>query len=95
MDNLVRPPFIQTPAYALAGIPALSVPCGFSPDPEGMPIGLHLGGRPYDEATILKVAHLYEQSSGWHLKRPSPDPSIALGKLKEGHPSQLGGMPLP
>ena len=70
MDNLVRPPFIQTPAYALAGIPALSVPCGFSPDPEGMPIGLHIGGRPYDEATILRVAHLYEQSSGWHLKKP-------------------------
>ena len=70
MDQLLRPTFIQTPAHALASIPALSVPCGFTPEPEGMPIGLQIGGRPYDEATILKVAHLYEQSSSWHVKKP-------------------------
>ena len=70
MDQLLRPTFIQTPAHALAGIPALSVPCGFSPEPEGMPIGLQIGGRPYDEATVLKAAYLYEQSSSWHVKKP-------------------------
>lgn len=57
-----------TPA-SLAGVPALSVPCGFSAS--GLPIGLHLLGRSFDEATILRVAHAYEQSTGWRRRRPS------------------------
>ena len=53
---------------SLAGLPALSVPCGF--DSNGMPLGLHVGGKYFDEATVLKVAHAYEIASGGLQKRP-------------------------
>jgi aspartyl-tRNA(Asn)/glutamyl-tRNA(Gln) amidotransferase subunit A len=53
---------------SLAGVPALSVPCGFSGD--GLPIALQVMGRPFDEATILRVAHAYEQATEWHRRRP-------------------------
>jgi Asp-tRNA(Asn)/Glu-tRNA(Gln) amidotransferase A subunit family amidase len=56
-----------TPA-SLAGVPALSVPCGFTA--AGLPIGLQVVGRPFDEATILRVAHAYEQATDWHRRRP-------------------------
>lgn len=52
----------------LAGIPALSVPCGFS---EGLPIGLQLMGKPFDEPTLLQVAYAYEQATEWHKQRPA------------------------
>ena len=56
----------------LAGLPALSVPCGFV-EPEGkkLPVGLQLIGRALDEATLLQVAHAYEQATPWHKQRPS------------------------
>jgi aspartyl-tRNA(Asn)/glutamyl-tRNA(Gln) amidotransferase subunit A len=50
------------------GLPALSVPCGFSAD--GLPIGIQLIGRPFDEALILRLGHAYEQAAGWHTRRP-------------------------
>lgn len=52
----------------LAGIPAISIPCGFSK--AGLPIGLQIMGKAFDEETILKVAHAYEQESDWHLMMP-------------------------
>ncbi len=52
----------------LAGIPAISVPCGFTP--EGLPVGLQIIGRAFDEETVLRVAYQYEQKTGWHLRRP-------------------------
>jgi aspartyl-tRNA(Asn)/glutamyl-tRNA(Gln) amidotransferase subunit A len=55
--------------YDLTGLPAISVPCGFSL--VGLPIGLQIAGRAFEEATILKVAHAYEQSTDWHLARPA------------------------
>jgi aspartyl-tRNA(Asn)/glutamyl-tRNA(Gln) amidotransferase subunit A len=51
----------------LAGLPAISVPCGFV---EGLPVGLQITGRPFDEATVLQVAHAYEQATDWHTRRP-------------------------
>ncbi|MDE2843624.1 MAG: amidase [Chloroflexota bacterium] len=57
-----------TRPYNISGTPAVSVPCGFSA--EGMPIGLQLAGRPFDEATVLRAAHAYEQNTEWRLKRP-------------------------
>ena len=57
-----------TRPYNITGFPAISVPCGFSTD--GMPIGLQLAGRPFDEETVLRAAHAYEQSTDWHTKRP-------------------------
>jgi aspartyl-tRNA(Asn)/glutamyl-tRNA(Gln) amidotransferase subunit A len=52
----------------LAGLPALSLPCGF--DKNGMPIGIQLIGKHFDEPTILRVAHQYEQSTPWHKQKP-------------------------
>jgi aspartyl-tRNA(Asn)/glutamyl-tRNA(Gln) amidotransferase subunit A len=52
----------------LSGNPGLSVPCGFSAT--GLPIGLHLVGRAFDEATLLRVAYAYEQATPWRARRP-------------------------
>ena len=57
-----------TRPFNLNGFPAITVPCGFSE--EGLPIGLQLGGRPFDEETVLRAAHAYEQATEWHKKRP-------------------------
>ena len=57
-----------TRPYNLSGFPALSVPCGFSDD--GLPIGLQLGGRPFDEETLLRVGDAYQQATEWHTRRP-------------------------
>lgn len=53
----------------LAGVPAISVPCGT--DPSGLPIGLQLIGKPFDEATLLRAAHAFEQATDHHKKRPN------------------------
>ena len=50
------------------GLPALAVPCGFSAD--GRPLALQIVGRPFDEATVLRVGHAYQQATAWHLERP-------------------------
>jgi aspartyl-tRNA(Asn)/glutamyl-tRNA(Gln) amidotransferase subunit A len=52
----------------LTGFPAISVPCGFTPGE--LPIGLQFIGRPFAEATILQIAHTYEQETTWHQRRP-------------------------
>ena len=57
--------------YSLSGAPALSILCGFtSPDEGGLPLALQIAGRPFDEATVLRVAHAYEQNTSWHARRP-------------------------
>jgi aspartyl-tRNA(Asn)/glutamyl-tRNA(Gln) amidotransferase subunit A len=53
----------------LAGCPAISLPCGFSK--MGLPIGLQITGRPFEDALVLRVAHAYEQITGWHNQHPS------------------------
>ena len=59
---------IFTISVNLAGLPALSLPCGF--DSDGLPIGLQMIGKHFDETTILRIAFAYEQSTDWHKKRP-------------------------
>jgi aspartyl-tRNA(Asn)/glutamyl-tRNA(Gln) amidotransferase subunit A len=59
---------IYTISVNLAGLPAISVPCGFTK--AGLPIGLQLIGRAFEEETLLRAAHAYEQSTQWHLKKP-------------------------
>jgi aspartyl-tRNA(Asn)/glutamyl-tRNA(Gln) amidotransferase subunit A len=56
----------------LAGLPALSVPCGF--DAAGLPVGLQLTGRHFSEAALLGVAHRYQQATDWHLRVPKETP---------------------
>ena len=52
----------------LAGIPALSLPCGF--DGAKLPIGLQIMAKPFDEETLFRVGFTYEQETSWHLERP-------------------------
>ncbi len=59
---------IFTISVNLAGIPGISIPCGFTS--ENMPIGLQLLGKHFDEESILHAAFAYEQSMGWHKRRP-------------------------
>ena len=60
---------IFTISVNLAGLPGLSLPCGF--DAQGLPIGLQIVGRPFDEETVLRTAYAYEQSTDWHSRSPS------------------------
>lgn len=58
---------IFTLTVNLAGLPGLVVPCGFS---ENMPVGLQLIGKPFDEATLLRVGDAYQRITDWHTQRP-------------------------
>ncbi len=55
--------------YNLTGLPAISLPCGF--DRGGLPIGLQIAGKPFDEATVLRIAHAYERAHDWIERRPT------------------------
>lgn len=59
---------VCTLAVNLAGVPALSVPCGF--DGQGLPIGMQVIGRPFGEATILRIGDAYQRHTDVHLRRP-------------------------
>ena len=59
---------IFTISCNLAGVPGVSVPCGFTGNPR-LPIGLQLLGKPFGEETMLKLAHAYEQSTAWHKEK--------------------------
>ena len=57
--------------YSLSGVPALSIPCGFTdPGAGGLPLALQIAGRPFAEATVLNAAYAYEQATPWHNRRP-------------------------
>jgi aspartyl-tRNA(Asn)/glutamyl-tRNA(Gln) amidotransferase subunit A len=57
-----------TRPYNITGFPAITVPCGFSD--QGLPIGLQLAGRSFDDQTVLRAAHAYEQATEWRRRRP-------------------------
>jgi aspartyl-tRNA(Asn)/glutamyl-tRNA(Gln) amidotransferase subunit A len=56
----------------LAGLPAMSIPCGF--DAKGLPIGLQLQGDYFSEAKLLGIAHRYQQATDWHRRVPKETP---------------------
>lgn len=61
MPRLTRP-------FNICGVPTVSVPCGFTSD--GLPIGMQLAARPFEDALALQAAHAYEQATDWHTRRP-------------------------
>jgi len=67
-DTTLGFPRSNTPPFNLSGLPALALPDGFSST--GLPISLQLTGRPFDEATVLRAGHAYQQSTDWHRRRP-------------------------
>jgi Asp-tRNA(Asn)/Glu-tRNA(Gln) amidotransferase A subunit family amidase len=54
--------------FNIGGQPAMTVPCGFSSG--GLPMGLQIAARRYDEATVLRLGHAYQRDSDWHLRQP-------------------------
>jgi aspartyl-tRNA(Asn)/glutamyl-tRNA(Gln) amidotransferase subunit A len=58
----------NTMPFNVLGLPAISVPCGFTAS--GLPVGLQIAGRAFDEAGILRIAQAYEQATTWHRRRP-------------------------
>jgi aspartyl-tRNA(Asn)/glutamyl-tRNA(Gln) amidotransferase subunit A len=60
-----------TAPFNMAGLPAISIPCGFTSD--GLPIGLQLVAVPWQEAKLLRAAYAYEQATEWHKRRPPLD----------------------
>ena len=60
---------IYTIGVNLAGLPGISVPCGFTKS--GLPIGVQLIGQPFQEANLLAIAHAYEQAHRWHERHPA------------------------
>ena len=63
------------------GVPAISVPCGFSKD--GMPIGLMIAGPHFAEGKVLALAYAFQQATQWHLKRPPVTPDTPVPPIKE------------
>ncbi|MCM8796103.1 MAG: Asp-tRNA(Asn)/Glu-tRNA(Gln) amidotransferase subunit GatA, partial [Candidatus Omnitrophica bacterium] len=59
---------IYTISVNLAGIPAISIPCGFTK--RGLPVGLQILAKPFDEKMIFRVAYTYEQNTAWHKMKP-------------------------
>ncbi len=68
MEGLTGPVRLTAP-FSHAGTPALSVPCGMTAD--DLPIGLQVIGKPFDEATVLRVGKAFEAATPWHEARPS------------------------
>ncbi len=68
-EDFFKTRLLVTMPFSLTGIPALSVPCGFSPD--GLPLSLQIGGKPFDEATVLRAGDAYQRSTAWHRRKPS------------------------
>ncbi len=61
LSRLTRP-------FNVSGVPTVSLPCGFTS--YGVPIGLQIAGRPFEDAAVLRIAHAYEQATEWHKRRP-------------------------
>jgi aspartyl-tRNA(Asn)/glutamyl-tRNA(Gln) amidotransferase subunit A len=59
----------NTRVLNLTGLPTISVPCGFTR--KRLPVGMQITGRPGDEATVLRLAHAYEQATDWHKREPA------------------------
>ena len=68
-----------TTPFNVSGGPALSVCMGFNPT--GLPLGLQIAGRPFDEATVLRIGHAYERETPWRAKRPRLQPGAAAPAL--------------
>jgi len=59
---------IFTISVNLAGVPGISIPCGFTS--QNLPVGLQIIGKHFDEEAVLKIAYAYERSTEWHMRRP-------------------------
>ncbi len=65
--STIRGPSFTAP-FNVTGMPAISVPCGFTAS--GLPVGLQIAGKPFDEPTVLRAAYTYQQHTRWYEQRP-------------------------
>ena len=65
-EQNLRPSF--TNPFNLTGLPAISIPCGFTKD--NFPVGLQIAAEPFEESTAFRVAYAYELATEWHKRRP-------------------------
>jgi aspartyl-tRNA(Asn)/glutamyl-tRNA(Gln) amidotransferase subunit A len=66
-ENLTACYLRLTRPFNLAGLPAISLPCGFTED--NLPLGMQIVGKAFEEATVLRIAHAYQQLTDWHRRR--------------------------
>jgi aspartyl-tRNA(Asn)/glutamyl-tRNA(Gln) amidotransferase subunit A len=67
-ENMLSAIMQFTGVPSLAGLPALSLPVGF--DPDGMPVGMQIIGRPFDEGMLFRIGHAYQGATDWHTRAP-------------------------
>jgi aspartyl-tRNA(Asn)/glutamyl-tRNA(Gln) amidotransferase subunit A len=65
--STIRGPSFTAP-FNVTGLPAISVPCGFTAN--GLPVGMQIAGKPFDEPTVLRAAYTYQQHARWFERRP-------------------------
>jgi aspartyl-tRNA(Asn)/glutamyl-tRNA(Gln) amidotransferase subunit A len=74
----------NTAPFDAYGIPAISLPCGFTKD--GLPIGLMIAGPHFSEGKVLALAYAYQQATDWHLKKPPLTAATPVPPIVEGKP---------
>jgi aspartyl-tRNA(Asn)/glutamyl-tRNA(Gln) amidotransferase subunit A len=79
----------NTRPFNAYGLPAITVPCGFSRD--GLPIGLQIAGPRFGEIQVLALAHAYQQATDWHNRRPPLEPDTKVPVLSKAASEQTGG----
>lgn len=79
----------NTRAFNAYGLPAISIPCGFSKD--GLPIGLQIAGPSFSEGTVLALAHAFQKATDWHLRKPGLQPDTKVPTLSKAAAEQTGG----
>jgi aspartyl-tRNA(Asn)/glutamyl-tRNA(Gln) amidotransferase subunit A len=79
----------NTKPFNAYGLPAISIPCGFSKD--GLPIGLQIAGSLFNESAVLALAHAYQQATDWHSRRPPLTPDTKVPPLSKSAAEQTGG----
>jgi Asp-tRNA(Asn)/Glu-tRNA(Gln) amidotransferase A subunit family amidase len=79
-DKPMNPELENTGQFNVYGIPAISVPCGFTPS--GLPVGLMIAGPRFSEARVLALANAYERATDWHTRKPPLKPDSPVPALK-------------
>jgi aspartyl-tRNA(Asn)/glutamyl-tRNA(Gln) amidotransferase subunit A len=80
-DKQRNPELENTGQFDIYGIPAISVPCGFSSHKSKVPIGLMIAGPRFSEGRVLALAHAYEQATDWHKQKPPLTADMAVPAL--------------
>jgi aspartyl-tRNA(Asn)/glutamyl-tRNA(Gln) amidotransferase subunit A len=84
-------PYVNSGPFNTYGIPAISVPCGFTAS--GLPIGLMIAGPRFGEGKVLALANAYEKATEWHTRKPKLTPNMSVPPLKGWNSDSGSGLP--